>query len=76
MNENNEAEGAVSNEKTVERSGLISFEEVKGGEVFLGEGCEKAQSNPLSFSSREGATSFGGIFYSNIWEKTSRDKGR
>lgn len=62
MNKNHKAEGAVSDEKTVERSGLISFREVKGGEVFVGEGCEKGQSNPQSFSSREGAANFSGIF--------------
>lgn len=30
MNNNHEAEGAVSDYETVERSGLISFREVKG----------------------------------------------
>lgn len=62
MNKNHESEGSVSGEKTVERSGLISFREVKGDEVFVGEGCEKGQSNSQSFSSREGATNFSGIF--------------
>lgn len=60
MNKNNEAVEAISNVKIIERSGLISFEEVKGDKVFLGEGCEKVQSK--SFSSREGAIIFSGIF--------------
>lgn len=55
MNKSSEAEGAVSSE-----SGWISFEEVKASEVFLGGGCKKAQSDPLSFSRREEATNFSG----------------
>lgn len=62
MKNNNEAMGAISSKKTVERGGLTSFEEVKGGKVFLVEGCEKAQSNSLSFSSKEEATTFSRIF--------------
>lgn len=65
MDKNHEAEGAVSDEKTVERSGLISFREVKGGEVFVGEACEEGQSNPQSFSSREGTISVG--YFSQIF---------
>lgn len=68
MNKNHEAEGAVSDEKTIERSGLISFREVKS---LLEKAVRKGRAVPDPSAAGKGQLTSVEYFSQIFWKKTS-----